>query len=76
LSGASRTALAEFPHRNARLPRLVGEVLGDAGTGESDRTNRHRVEHLIVAFEERGVLVAGPVGFEDDLQDITSFSLS
>jgi hypothetical protein len=58
------------PHRDSELPGLVGEVGGDAGAGEGDETSGQRFEHLIVAFEGRGLGVPGPVGLEDDLRDL------
>ena len=60
----------EAPHRNPELPRLVGEVGGDARAGESDETGGQRFEHLIVALEGRRLGVLGPVGLEDNLRDL------
>src|SRR3546814_10376796 len=60
---------AVAPHGNAPCPGLVDEVLGDARAREGDDADRHHLEHRVVALEWSGLLVAGPVGLEDDLLD-------
>src|SRR3546814_18402491 len=60
---------AVAPHGNAPCPGLVDEVLGDARAREGDDADRHHLEHRVVALEGSGLLVAGPVGIEDDLLD-------
>ncbi len=54
-------------HRDAELPRLVDEVLGDAGAGEGDDALRREVEQFVVAAEGCGASMAVPVGLADDL---------
>lgn len=51
--------LGEPPHRDAHLAGLVGEVGGDARTGEGDDADGQGVEQLVVALEGRGVAMAG-----------------
>lgn len=70
-NGALRAALrVKPPHRNAHLAGLVGKVLTDAGAGENDHADGQNIQHLIVALEGRGVLVAGPVWLEHHLHDL------
>ena len=40
--------------RNAELPRLVDEVLGDATAGEGDDALRQQVQEVVVAAERSG----------------------
>ncbi len=53
-------------HRDAELPRLVDEVLGDAAAGERDDALRQQVQEVVVAPERSGPSVARPVGLADD----------
>ena len=55
--------------RDAELPRLVDEVLGDAGDGERDHALRQEVEQFVVAPERGGAAVAVPVRLVDDPVD-------
>ena len=57
--GSGRDAL----NRNAELPCLVDEVLGDAAAGEGDDALRQEVEEFLVAAERCGPTVAVPVRF-------------
>ena len=45
-------------HRDAELPRLVDEILGDATAGERDHALRQEVEQFVVAPERGGASVA------------------
>ncbi len=63
-----RAAVAEFPHRDAELSRLVGQVLLDACAGEYKNADRQHIQHLIVALERRGLGVFGPVRLKGDLR--------
>src|SRR5450432_3696344 len=65
-----RAAVAEFPHRDAELPRLVGQVLLNAGAGEDDDAYRQHVKHLIVALERGRLGIFGPIRFEGDLRNL------
>ena len=56
--------------RDAELPRLVDEVLGDAGAGERDDALRQEVQQFVVAAERGGASVAVPVRLADDLVDV------
>ena len=49
--GASRAALAELPHRDPHPPRLVGEVLRDTGTGESNDADGHDSQHPVALHQ-------------------------
>ena len=60
--------LAEVPERNAHLACLVSQVVLDAGARKYDQTYWQSFEHMIVAFERRGLLVPVPVGTEGDLR--------
>ena len=62
-----RAALAELPDRNAELPRLVGEVVLDAGAWEVEDADRQRLQHRVVALERGRLGVLRPVGPEGDL---------
>ena len=65
-----RTALrraSEPPHRDPEFPRLVGEVVGDAGAGEDDDADRQRRQELIVALEGRRLAMSALVGTEERL---------
>ena len=64
--GSGRDAL----NRNAELPCLVDEVLGDAAAGEGDDALRQQVQEVVVAAERSGPSVAVPVRLADDLVDI------
>ena len=56
-------------HGDAELPRLVDEVLGDAGAGEGDDALRQEVGQFVVAAKRGGASVAVPVWLADDLVD-------
>ena len=53
-------AVAE--HRNAQRLGLVGEVVGYARSGKHHDPDGQVVQHLVVAFERRGLGVPVPVG--------------
>ena len=55
--------------RDAEALGFVGEVVGDAGAGEDHEADGKRFEERVVALERRGLVVACPVGLEDDLAD-------
>ena len=61
-----------MPNRNTHLASLVGQIFLDAGSGEDDDADRHDVQHLIVAFEWRGLCVLAPVWTEGDLRHFAS----
>src|SRR5258706_5929704 len=65
-----RAAVAELPDGYAELPRLVGEVLLNAGAGKYQDADRQHVEHLIIALEGGGLGVLGPVGLKGDLRNL------
>src|SRR5271166_3203186 len=67
-------AAVKPPNGNAEFLRLVGEIRRDAGTGEDNDTNWQNVQHLIVPLKRRCFAVAGPVGFESDLRDLSIVS--
>jgi hypothetical protein len=46
-----RSRAAEFPDRDTKLPRLVGEIVLDAGAGEEQDTDRQCLQHRVVALE-------------------------
>ena len=56
-------------NRDAELPRLVHEVLGDAGAGERDDAFRQEVQQVVVAAEGCGASVPVPIRLADDLLD-------
>ena len=72
---AFRTALENAPrsdrlmNRNAERACLVGEVAGDAITGEGDKALWHEGEKFVVAAERRGPPMPGPVGLAHHLVD-------
>src|SRR6266481_7496636 len=70
--GLRRGRLAEPPDRDAEPLGLVGEIGLDAGTREDDDADWHGIKHLIVALERCGLGVAGPIGLEGDLPDLTA----
>ncbi len=55
--------------RDAELPCLVDEVVGDAAAGERDHALGQEVEEVVVAAERSGPSVAVPVGLAHDLVD-------
>ena len=60
-------SLAEIIGLDADLPRLVGEIVLDAGAGEDDDADRQDIEDLIVALERGGLGMACPVRLERDV---------
>jgi len=66
----SRAAVPEPPDRNPELPRLVGEVLLDAGSGEDHDPDRQYLQHRVVTLEGRGLGVLRPIGLEGDLRHL------
>ena len=66
----------DLPDRDAALPRLVDEVVGDAGAGERDDALGQQVEQLVVAAERRGASVPVPFRFADDLMDAVALGPS
>src|SRR3546814_5928384 len=54
--------------RDAERPRLVDEIVLDAGARENDQTGRHRIDQPLIALERRRFLVAIPVRAESDLR--------
>src|SRR3546814_1345259 len=59
---------AKIPDGDAERPRLVDEIVLDAGAREDDQPGGHRVDHPVVALERGRLLVAVPVGPESDLR--------
>src|SRR3546814_6899192 len=57
-----------IPDRDAERPRLVDEIVLDAGARENDQTGRHRIDQPLIALERRRFLVAIPVRAESDLR--------
>src|SRR3546814_13395039 len=59
------------PPRSTRTHTLFPytTLLRAAVARKSDDADGQRVEHGSIALERGGVLVAGPVGLEDDLRD-------
>ena len=67
LGRRSRAALAEFPDWYAKFPRLVGEIVLDAGAWKHHDPDRQNLQHSVVPFEGRRFGVLGPIGLERDL---------
>src|SRR3546814_12729401 len=58
----------KIPDRDAERPRLVDEIVLDAGARENDQTGRHRIDQPLIALDRRRFLVALPVRAESDLR--------
>jgi hypothetical protein len=63
-------ALAEIEERDAELPGLVSEVIGNAGAGEDHKADWQTFEQLVVALERRRLGVPRPVRLEDNLRHV------
>src|SRR3546814_1116282 len=59
---------AKIPDGDAERPRLVDEIVLDAGAREDDQPGGHRVDHPVVALERGRLLVAVAVGPEIELR--------
>lgn len=63
-----RTARRHTVDGDAHLAGFVGQVVLDTGAREDHDTDRHAVQHLVVAFEGCGLGMFGPVRLEGDLR--------
>src|SRR3546814_20978922 len=59
---------AKIPDGDAERPRLVDEIVLDAGARDADQPGGHRVDHPVVALERGRLLVAVPLGPARDLR--------
>ena len=62
--GLRLASLAVIEDRDAELSCFVGEVVGDAGSGEHDDADRHGLEQLVVALERAAFLCRAKSGLK------------